>query len=133
MSTQGTQPVHPEPQQFPETEAIFDEPDLTQTGSQPVAAVVQEPAPHVDVSSEFVCLRCGSRDMAVGYIVDYGDKFEQIHFAPIRITLRWLNSIRALHPWRSLAKINAEACRNCGTVMLVIDPEELRRAERRRE
>src|ERR1041385_6470199 len=133
MSTEGTHPVHPEPQQFPETEAILDEPELTNTGSQRAFVPVRESGPHADLSGEFVCLRCGSRDMAVGYIIDYGDKFQQIHFAPIRITLRWLNSIRALHPWRSLAKINAEACRNCGTVMLVIDPEELRRAERRRE
>jgi ribosomal protein L40E len=132
MSTEGTQPVHPEPQQFPETEALLEEPNVTSTASQPVAAAFV-PDPHADVTGEFVCLRCGSRDMAVGYIVDYGDKFEQIHFAPIRITLKWLNSIRALHPWRSLAKINAEACRNCGTVMLVIDPEDLRRAEHRRE
>ena len=126
MSTEATHPVHPEPEQFPETEEIFDQPVHTVTASKQAAAI---PAPHTD--NEFVCLRCGSRDLAVGYIVDYGDKFEQIHFAPIRITLRWLNSLRALHPWRSLAKINAEACRNCGTVMLVIDPEELRRAERR--
>lgn len=130
MATEGTHPVHPEPEQFPETEEIFDQPVHTVTASQPVPPAPQA-APHSDVGGEFVCLRCGSRDMAVGYIVDYGDKFEQIHFAPIRITLRWLNSFRALHPWRSLAKINAEACRNCGTVMLVIDPEELRRAERR--
>jgi ribosomal protein L40E len=92
--------------------------------------------PHVEYTSSpkaFVCVRCGSTNLAPGYIVDYGEKFEQIRFAPKRITLRWLNSILALRPWRSLAKVNAEACRDCGAVLLVVEPDELRRAEHRRD
>jgi hypothetical protein len=132
MSTQDIQPVHPEPQQFPETATILEEPDFSETGSQPAAVVGNQVSdPHAPLHNEFICPRCGSHDVSVGYIVDYGDRFEQIHFAPIRVTLGWLNSVRALRPWRSLAKVNAEACRNCGTVTLVIDPEELRRAEQR--
>ncbi len=122
MATQEVKPVHPEPEHFPEV--------------QPNPDAAPEPMPHVEHSYQpatFACVRCGSKNLARGYLVDYGDKFEQIRFAPKRITLRWLNSILALRPWRSLAKVDAEACRDCGAVLLVVDPEELRRAERRRE
>ena len=122
MSTQPTTPVHPEPENFPEV--------------QPIDEEATAPMPHVEHSYQpatFACVRCGSQNLARGYIVDYGDKFEQIRFAPKRITLRWLNSIFALRPWRSLAKLNAEACRDCGAVLLTVEPDELRRAERRRD
>jgi hypothetical protein len=122
MSSQPTTPVHPEPETFPEVQPADDE--------------ATAPMPHVEHSYQpatFACVRCGSKNLARGYIVDYGDKFEQIRFAPKRITLRWLNSIFALRPWRSLAKLNAEACRDCGAVLLTVEPEELRRAERRRD
>ncbi len=124
----STQPVHPEPQHFPEVQEPAPE--------EPAVSPVPPPAPHVEHTyspEKFVCVRCGSTNLAQGYIVDYGDKFEQIRFAPKRITLRWLNSILALRPWRSLAKLSAVACRDCGAVLMVVEPEELRRAERRRE
>jgi hypothetical protein len=130
---QVTQPVHPEPQHFPEV-------DGQQAGaaSAPVAEAVPvyEPMPHVEHQfspENFVCVRCGSSNLADGYIVDYGDRFEQIHFAPKRISLRWLNSLLALRPWRSLAKVGAVACRDCGAVLLTVTPEELRHAEHRRD
>ncbi len=126
----STQPVHPEPQHFPEVQ----EPAPEETAA-PVPAPEPLP-PHVEHAyspERFVCVRCGSNNLAPGYIVDYGDRFEQIHFAPKRITLRWLNSILALRPWRRLAKVGAVACRDCGAVQLVIEPDELRRAERSRE
>src|SRR5262245_8717553 len=89
QATSATQPVFPEPENFPEVHHDFDEPP---TGSsQPV----QAPAPHVEYTyqpASFACVRCGSKNLAKGYIVDYGDKFEQVHFAPKRITLKWLNS-----------------------------------------
>ena len=154
MSTESIQPVHPEPQDFPESQHIFNEETPTsavtavpvdQTG--PVAAQAAAPAaapatvqaaqgPHVEHSyqpANFVCVRCGSKNLARGYVVDYGDKFEQIRFAPKRISLSWLNSLFALRPWRRLAKLNAEACRDCGAVLLTVEPDELRRAERRRD
>lgn len=137
-----TEPIHPKPDNFPE---LQHPPGSTDTPSN-VAVVpepsethevyVPEPMPHVEHSyspASFVCVRCGSTNIAKGYVVDYGDKFEQVHFAPKRITLHWLNSLFNLRPWRSLAKLNAEACRDCGAVLLVVDPEELRRAERRHE
>src|SRR5215468_4250210 len=117
MATQTEKPVYPEPDEFPETSDIFDEPgDVAvqapeSTQAEVANAALAEPAPHVEHSysrENFVCVRCGSQNIAKGYIVDYGDKFEQTHFAPERITLRFLNSIRALRPWRSLAKLNAE-------------------------
>lgn len=132
MSTQSTKPVFPEPEHFPEVQHNFDEPEQA-TPAQPAAPA---PMPHVEHTyqpASFVCVRCGSTNLARGYIVDYGDKFEQIRFAPKRITLQWLNSIFALRPWRSLAKLNAEACRDCGAVLLTVEPDELRRAERRRD
>jgi hypothetical protein len=128
-STQATQPVYPEPENFPELRQDFDEPPAG--SSQQVAAM-----PHVEYAyqpEKFSCVRCGSQNLARGYIVDYGDRFEQVHFAPKRITLKWLNSILALRPWRSLAKLDAVACRDCGAVLLTVEPDELRRAERRRD
>ena len=139
-----TEPIYPEPQHFPESH------DPDDTGSTPSSVAVvptpsqtqpmypppQEAMPHVEHSyspATFVCVRCGSTNIAKGYVVDYGDKFEQVHFAPKRITLNWLNSLFNLRPWRGLAKLNAEACRDCGAVLLVVEPEELRRAERRHE
>ena len=126
----STQPIHPEPQHFPEVQDTFE------PAPEVAVAPVPEPMPHVEhmySPEKFVCVRCGSTNLAQGYVIDYGDKFEQIRFAPKRITLRWLNSILALRPWRSLAKVNAVACRDCGAVLLVVEPEELRRAERRRD
>jgi uncharacterized protein with von Willebrand factor type A (vWA) domain len=132
MSTQQTNPVHPEPETFPEVPEPLGESESSASAALDATA----PMPHVEYSyspEAFVCVRCGSTNLAHGYIVDYGEKFEQIRFAPKRITLRWLNSILALRPWRSLAKVNAEACRDCGAVLLVVEPDELRRAERRRD
>ena len=141
MSTQTTQPVHPEPQDFPEVPGLDEEvlaPDeISDTGyaAVPTSGAYPEPMPHVEhtyAPEAFVCVRCGSKNLADGYIVDYGEKFEQIHFAPKRITLRWLNSVLALRPWRSLAKLDAIACRDCGAVLLTVKPDELRKAEHRR-
>ncbi len=123
----STQPIHPEPQHFPEVQ---------EPAPEEAVETVPPPMPHVEHTYQperFVCVRCGSNNLASGYVIDYGDKFEQIRFAPKRISLRWLNSILALRPWRSLAKLNAVACRDCGAVLLVVDPEELRHAERRRD
>ena len=132
MSTQQPKPVHPEPGSFPEVPGPLEESELSASAALEATA----PMPHVEYTyspTAFVCVRCGSTNLAHGYIVDYGEKFEQIRFAPKRITLKWLNSILALRPWRSLAKVNAEACRDCGAVLLVVEPDELRRAERRRD
>jgi ribosomal protein L40E len=79
-----------------------------------------------------VCIRCGSGNLARGYVVDYSNKFTHIHFAPKRMTPRKLNAITTLRPFRNLARVDAIACRDCGAVLLVAEPGEIRRAERRR-
>ncbi len=144
MSDKPNSSVPPEPPNFPE--ANFDGEPAETTGSTPVVYVVPaaaqdvaplpEPTPHVEHSyspASFVCVRCGSTNLARGYVVDYGEKFEQVRFAPKRISLQRLNSLFNLRPWRRLLKLNAEACRDCGAVLLVVDPDELRRAEPSRE
>lgn len=146
-------PSAPVPENFPELDnqlvptgndqAGYDEYLDTEMSEMPPDYVegeyVEEPYlpanPHIEhafSSRNFVCVRCGSTNLADGYMVDYGEKFEQIRFAPRRTTLRWLNSVMALRPWKSLAKLEAVACRDCGAVLPVVNPEELRRAERKR-
>lgn len=135
--TDQLKPVYPEPQHFPEI-VDFDEPSPTGYNMPAVALPppLDDSQPHVTHRYErqsFVCVRCGSRNLARGYVVDYGDKFQAVHFAPKRITLRWLNSLLNLRPWKRLIKLDAEACRDCGAVLLVVDPSDLRRAERVRD
>jgi hypothetical protein len=77
-----------------------------------------------------VCVRCGSTNLSRGYVVDYSDQFRQLHFATRRMSTRRLNW--AIRPYRSLTQLNAVACRDCGAVLLVADPHELRKSERRR-
>ena len=124
MSTQSTKPIFPEPQHFPEVEAA-------PADSQPIAP---PPLPHVEHSytpEVFVCVRCGSTNIAHGSLVDFsGAKFENVKFAPKRISLRLLNW--ALRPQTKLLDLKAEACRDCGAVLMTVDTEELRRTERRR-
>ncbi len=117
------------------------EPDLDAEDSPPAPPPESAPAPavnphiaHFYQPERFACVRCGSTNLARGVIVDYGgEKFEQVRFAPRRISLNWLNSLLNLRPWRALLKLEAVACRDCGAVVLVVDPEALRRAERTRD
>ncbi len=140
-ATVVVQPLHPMPYHFPELRQ--DEPKtavVVVPAPTPVAAPALPVDPHSvhDATKGYqperdVCVRCGSSNLARGYVVDYGEKFRQVHFAPKRITLNRLNGLLNLMPFRSLAKLDAVACRDCGAVLLVVDPAELRRAERRRE
>jgi hypothetical protein len=119
MTTKPNDPVTTTPDELPEP--------------VPTVNPTAEPMPHVEYSysrENFRCVRCGSTNLAEGYIVDYGDKFEKIHFAPQRVALKWLNSFLAWRPWRNLAALDAVACRDCGAVLLTVQPDELRRAER---
>lgn len=125
----------PEPDTLPETRAILEGEQLP-AGAATAVPGTREPIPHVEHRYQpeaFACVRCGSRNLAKGMIVDYGDRFEQVRFAPKRLTLAWLNSLFNLRPWRSLARLDAVACRDCGAVLLTVDPEVLRHAERTRE
>lgn len=157
----STRPIYPEPQHFPEV-VDFEEPatnsyaapplpeyvPIYSTPSAPLPAMpayatplappASATAPRPHVAHEFdrnalTCSRCGSSNLAKGYVVDFGDRFEAVHFAPKRVKLGWLNSLFTLRPWSRLLKLNAEACRDCGAVTLLVDPSDLRRAERDRD
>jgi hypothetical protein len=125
-------PRHPMPAHFPELRHRDPAP-----AQQPVQQAVPPPDPHsVHDGSGYqpersVCVRCGSTNLARGYVVDLAKSFNQTHFAPRKVTTRRLNS--ALRPFRMLAKLEALACRDCGAVLLIVEPSELRRAEHRRE
>ncbi len=139
-STSTTLP--PEPPEIDLIDQIDQaEPDLEAEYSPPAPPPESAPAPavnphiaHFYQPERFACVRCGSTNLARGVIVDYGgEKFEQVRFAPRRISLNWLNSLLNLRPWRALLKLEAVACRDCGAVVLVVDPAALRRAERIRD
>ncbi len=156
-SESAARPRHPMPGHFPELRHIPEpkhaqevvvvpapvvqpvlQPITKPVEQVPVAPVIQDPHSVHDAVKSYqpersVCVRCGSSNLSSGYVVDYGDQFRQVHFAPRRITLGRLNSLLNLWPFRGLAKLNAVACRDCGAVLLVVEPGELRRAERRRE
>ncbi len=130
-------PRHPMPTHFPEIQMPVSEPRRAEP--RPIAVPPMLPDPHsIHDGSAYapehsVCVRCGSSNLARGQVIDHGDKFRDLHFAPRRLSLRRLNSLLNLMPFRSLVKLNALACRDCGAVLLVADTNELRRAERRRE
>jgi hypothetical protein len=123
MATEPSTPARTLPPEPPEIELL----DQVDTAPAP------PPQPHIAhfyQPERFACLRCGSTNLARGTIVNYsGQRFEQVRFAPRRLSLRWLNSLFNLRPWRRLIKLEAIACRDCGAVLLVVDPEALRRAE----
>ncbi len=149
MTTQPNKPTQVLPPDPPEVDA----PDLAefeppaQLYEAPVPAPAAPPAPNYELPpapnphiahfyqpERFACLRCGSTNLARGYIVEFsGQRFEQARFVPRRIPLKWLNSLLNLRPWRRLLRLEAVACRDCGAVLLTVDPEALRRAERIRD
>jgi DNA-directed RNA polymerase subunit RPC12/RpoP len=134
--TDSTKPVYPEPQHFPEAIEMTDSAAYHLATAEVPDYVPEESMPHVEHSyspERFVCVRCGSRNLTRGYVVDYSDRFEQVHFAPKRVALTWLNSLLNLRPWKRLIKLDAVACRDCGAVLLEIDTAALRRAEFRRD
>jgi hypothetical protein len=148
-TSQSTQSVYPEPEEFPELypeflpEPVPEEDDygteVVNSGESTVilpASELPDYTPHVEHSYQaksFKCVRCGSTNLARGFVVDYGDKFEQVRFSPKRVNIQWLNSLFNLRPWKRLIKLEADACRDCGAVLLVINPDELRRAEYKRD
>ncbi|MHB8627193.1 MAG: hypothetical protein ACYDBJ_02365 [Aggregatilineales bacterium] len=133
-----TRPRHPMPMHFPEVHL----PEVSRPAPptpMPIVPAVPPPDPHSVhdgtgyVAERLACIRCGSTNLARGQVVDHGDKFRDLRFAPKRVTLRRLNSLLSLRPFRSLVKMNALACRDCGLIQMIVDPSDLRRAERHRE
>ena len=75
------------------------------------------------------CERCNSEDLGSAYLIDYSDKFRQLQLAPRGLKLPKI--ARFWRPFRQLIRVNAQVCRNCGAVMLEVDPEEFVESERR--
>ncbi|MBO9309262.1 MAG: hypothetical protein J7551_05720 [Chloroflexi bacterium] len=125
MATELDTPTRTHPPEPPESEL------LDQVDAAPAPPPLQQPhIAHFYQPERFACLRCGSTNLARGTIVNFsGQRFEQVRFVPRRLSLRWLNSLFNLRPWRRLLKLEAIACRDCGAVFLVVDPEALRHAE----
>ncbi|HRE48168.1 MAG TPA: hypothetical protein PLD47_10620 [Aggregatilineales bacterium] len=120
----------------PYTDDTPDMPDIPELPELPEEEVAPGGNPYVThrvIPERFMCVRCGSTNLARGIVVDYSDKFEQVRFAPRKLSLNWLNSIFNLRPWKGLLKLDAVACRDCGAVLLEINPSDLRRAERVRD
>jgi RNA polymerase subunit RPABC4/transcription elongation factor Spt4 len=75
------------------------------------------------------CPRCGSTDLASGYLIDYSDKFRQLQLAPRALKLSRIS--RMLRPFSRLVNVGAQVCRHCGAVTLEVDPDEFAEAERK--
>jgi len=81
------------------------------------------------LSISLVCPRCGSDDLASGYLVDYGEKFQNVFLAPRLLRLRKLRNM--LRPFRNLVKVDADVCRRCGMVILEVNTDDFADAEER--
>jgi RNA polymerase subunit RPABC4/transcription elongation factor Spt4 len=75
------------------------------------------------------CPRCGSDDLASAYLIDYSHKFDYVYLAPRRLKLKRLRNM--LRPFRNLIRVDADVCRNCGSVILRVNTEDFEEAERR--
>lgn len=75
------------------------------------------------------CPRCNSTDLAAGYLVDFGDKFNYVYLAPRRLSLSRLRNL--FRPYRNLTKVDANICRDCGMVILQINIQEFAETEER--
>lgn len=91
-------------------------PSIPETDSGPIAPVAR-----------WVCPRCGSDDLAAGYLIDYSDKFDYVYLAPRRLKLKRLRNF--WRPFKHLTKVDADVCRNCGMVILEVDTESFQEAE----
>ncbi len=75
------------------------------------------------------CPRCGSPDLASAYLVESGDQFKwhNLKLAPRALKLQKIR--RMLRPYQQLVSISGQVCRNCGYLMLEVDPDEFAAAE----
>jgi uncharacterized protein (DUF983 family) len=95
----------------------------------PPASVPEGRGP-ISPRAQWGCPRCGSTDLASTYLVDYSESFGNIYLAPKGLTLRKLNGWFS-RPFRTLTKVYADTCRNCGMVILEVNTEDLAVAEKR--
>ncbi len=80
-------------------------------------------------SDQWRCPRCGSTDLASAYLIDYSDKFRQLQLAPRALKLSKIS--RLLRPFKHMINVSARVCRECGMIMLEVDPEAFAAAERK--
>lgn len=100
--------------------------------SSPIAPPVSIPEAGSTARSigfQWQCPRCGSTDLGSAYMIDYSDKFRHLQLAPKALKLGRIG--RLLRPFRRLVKVNAQVCRDCGIVMLEVDPDEFIEAEQK--
>lgn len=86
----------------------------------------QEPPFPVDAP---VCPRCGSENLGKGYILFDKPNFRPAPFAPKQFTPG--RARRALRVWHHTLDIEAEVCRDCGYLMLSVDPDTLQEVEKK--
>lgn len=98
------------------------------TVAPPISIPEAGPVPG-GVSMQWQCVRCGSTDLASAYLIDYSDKFRQLQLAPKALKLNKIS--RLLRPFHRMVKVNAQVCRQCGAVLLEVDPDDFAEAERR--
>ncbi|MBN1286521.1 MAG: hypothetical protein JXB47_14070 [Anaerolineae bacterium] len=75
------------------------------------------------------CARCGSKNLGKGYILTNSPNFRPAAFAPRRLTprrARW-----AVRLWQNTLEVEAIVCRDCGHLMLGVDPGKLKQIEQK--
>lgn len=95
----------------------------------PPVSIPEAASPPGGTALQWQCVRCGSVDLASAYLIDYSDKFRQLQLAPKALKLGKIS--RLLRPFRQMIKVNAQVCRQCGAVMLEVDPDDFADAEQR--
>ena len=108
---------------------FFDQPDENPLTVAPPLTIPEAGTAAMPASIQWQCPRCGSTDLGNGYLIDYSDKFRQLRLAPKALKLPKI--VRMMRPFRKLLPVNAQVCRNCGAVLLEVDPDEFIDAEER--
>jgi hypothetical protein len=75
------------------------------------------------------CVRCGSTDLGRGYILSNQPNFRPAYFAPKKFSPR--RARRALRLSRNVVKIEGDVCRNCGYIMLCVNPKALEKVKKK--
>ncbi len=75
------------------------------------------------------CSSCGSTNLGKGYILTNGPNFRPAPFATRKFSPR--RARRALRVWRYTLETEATVCRECGHLMLRVDPDRLAEIEKK--
>jgi hypothetical protein len=107
---------------------MSDQPVPPRTVAPPISIPEAGPTT-LAASRQWQCPRCGSPDLAAAYLVDYGDRFRQLHLAPKALKIPKI--ARMLRPFLNMVKVNALVCRDCGAIQLEVNPDDFAEAERK--